>query len=70
MKEFTMIVRDIGEIGKAKSGGVDKRVSAHLQISSSSHKPTKRKSKTLTCFLCDGPHRVKECPQKAALSAL
>ena len=56
VKEFTVNVWDIGEIGKAKSGGVDNRVSAHLRISSSPNELTKRKSKTLACFLCDGLH--------------
>ena len=31
---------------------------------------TKNKSKTLKCFLCDGPHKVKEYLQKATLTAL
>ena len=50
VKEFIAIVRDIGEIGKAKSGRVDKRVLTHLRISLSSNELTKRKSKTLACL--------------------
>ena len=56
-------------IGKAKSGGEDKRRSTHLQVSSSSYVPTKR-SKILKCIMCDGSHEVRECPQRAALTAL
>ena len=56
-------------IGRATSGGEGKKVPTQLHVSSSSHVPTKR-SKILKCFLCDGPHKVKDCPQKAALAAL
>ncbi|KAF2285582.1 hypothetical protein GH714_005632 [Hevea brasiliensis] len=33
-----------------------------------SHKPTERPP--LKCFWCDGPHRARECPKNAALTAL
>ena len=54
-------------IGEAQSGGEGKKRPAHLHMSSSSHVPTKR-SKILKCYLCQGPHKMKECPQKAALA--
>ncbi len=56
---------------KSKSGGGGNGASSHLQVSTSSRTSNgKGKSKALACFLCNGPHRVKECPQKAALNAL
>ena len=51
-------------MGLAKLQVGEKTRSAHLQVV-----PTK-KSKILKCFLCDGSHEVRVCPQKAALTAL
>ena len=51
-------------IGKATSGREDKRGSTCLKVV-----PIK-KSKILKCFLCCGTHKVRECPQTAALTAL
>ena len=33
-------------------------------------KPAGRGTSSIKCFLCSGPHRVAECPQRAALNAI
>ena len=57
--------------GKSKNGGGGSGVSSHSQTSASSQiSNSKGKSKTLAYFLCHRPHRVAECPQRAAINAL
>ena len=60
----------IGKIGKSKSKGANKKVLAHLHLSSSSHVPTQKKYKTLTYFFYQRPCKVNECLQKVALTTL
>ena len=48
----------LSRIGKSKSESINKGVSSHLNILSSSHISTKKKSKTLPYFFCQGPHKV------------
>ncbi|CAL1372707.1 unnamed protein product [Linum trigynum] len=40
------------------------------QHQGSSSKGGKYEPKPMTCFLCDGPHRVRDCPRKARLAAM
>ncbi|KAF2282496.1 hypothetical protein GH714_044019 [Hevea brasiliensis] len=46
--------------------GNSRQGSAHM----STDKTNSFKTNPLKCFLCDGPHRARECPTKSALSAL
>ena len=61
-----------GKFGKGKSGGGDHKKGA----SSSSNSASSRNAvntggrRPLACFLCNGPHRIAECPQRTALNAM
>ena len=56
---------------KSKSGGGSNGSAPQTPSSSSSRgSNTGGKPKALSCFLCRGPHRVAECPQRAALNAM
>ncbi|KAJ7944105.1 Retrotransposon protein, putative, Ty3-gypsy subclass [Quillaja saponaria] len=61
-----------GKPGKNKSGGGDQRKPSYPSNSPQSSRGSVSTSKprTISCFLCNGPHRVAECPQKTALNAL
>ncbi|KAF2308338.1 hypothetical protein GH714_040416 [Hevea brasiliensis] len=61
-----------GEPPKHKKGGSKKWKSK--ETTSKGDRPRKfdrpRDRPPLKCFLCDGPHRVRECPKRNTLSAL
>lgn len=57
--------------GKPKSGGADKRPQYSKEATTSrTPNSSSVRPKTIACFLCNGPHRVAECPHKQALNAL
>jgi hypothetical protein len=61
--------------GKPKSGGADGAGSSggyknnNKYAGKDYHKESKNKG-PLSCWLCQGPHKVADCPQKKALNAL
>ncbi|KAJ7970763.1 Gag-asp_proteas domain-containing protein [Quillaja saponaria] len=61
-----------GKPGKNKSGGGDQRKPSYPSNSPQSSRGSVSTSKprTISCFLCNGQHRVMECSQKTALNAL
>ncbi|KAJ7958669.1 Retrotransposon protein, putative, Ty3-gypsy subclass [Quillaja saponaria] len=64
--------RQFGKPRKNKSGGGDQRKPSYPSNSPQSSRGSVLTSKprTISCFLCNGPHRVAECLQKTALNAL
>ncbi|KAJ7971608.1 Gag-asp_proteas domain-containing protein [Quillaja saponaria] len=64
--------RQFGKPGKNKSRGGDQRKPSYPSNSPQSSRGSVSTSKprTISCFLCNGPHRVAECPQKTALNSL
>ncbi|OMO51476.1 hypothetical protein COLO4_37650 [Corchorus olitorius] len=57
-------------MGKSSSGGVDNRQNSRDSTPSTSSAPTFKPRQPLACFLCNGPHRVRNCPHKGVMSAL
>ena len=56
------------KLGQSKSGGVDKKPT-EFNSSLKSVGSMNIKS-TLSCWLCNGPHKASQCPHKSKLSAL
>ena len=62
---------------QTKSGGGDRRpptfrehAASKASSSNSNYNSNAYKPRPIACFLCNGPHRVAECPQRIALNAL
>jgi hypothetical protein len=52
------------------SGGQGHQKSHYDKGKSHQNATNKGRSGTISCFLCQGPHRIADCPQKRALNAL
>ncbi|OMO83970.1 hypothetical protein CCACVL1_11067 [Corchorus capsularis] len=58
------------KMGKSSSGGADNRQNSRDSTPTTSSAPTFKAKQPLACFLCNGPHRVRECPHRRVMSAL
>ncbi|OMP07935.1 hypothetical protein COLO4_06924 [Corchorus olitorius] len=57
-------------MGKRSSGGADNRQNNRDSTPTTSSASTFKAKQPLACFLCNGPHKVKEFPHRGVMSAL
>ncbi|OMO78114.1 hypothetical protein COLO4_24836 [Corchorus olitorius] len=57
-------------MGKSSSEGVDNRQNGRDSTPATSSAPTFKPRQLLACFLCNEPHRVRDCPHRGVTSAL
>ncbi|OMP08523.1 hypothetical protein COLO4_06382 [Corchorus olitorius] len=57
-------------MGKSSNGGANNRQNNGDSTPTTSSASTFKAKQLLACFLCNRPHKVKECPHRGVLSAL